>query len=143
MKANRLSSPEGQGLETFRGTIAYIAPTIDVHTRTGLARIIVDNNDGSWKPGQFIEGAVTIEEHPVEIGIPRSALLTYEGKTVVFVKTSEGFLPRPVTLGHHDASTFQVLDGLHPGEIVALTNAISLKAELGKASFGGHEGHVH
>lgn len=133
----------GHGDATFRGTISYIAPTIDEHTRTGLARVVVDNASGSWKPGQFIKGSVSVNEHREAVVIPRSAVLTYEDETVVFVQTGEGFEPRPVVLGHSDAESFAVQSGLESGEVYVTRNPISLKAELSKGSFGGHEGHVH
>lgn len=128
----------GHGGPSFSGTITYIAPTIDAHTRTGLARVIVDNASGEWRPGQFIKGRVTTEEHPVDIAIPRSAMLTHDGQTVVFVQTEEGFEPRPVVLGHNDRAFYEVRDGLAPGETFVERNAISLKAEMGKGAFGGH-----
>lgn len=133
----------GHDLPSYRGTIAYISPTVDEHTRTGLARIVVDNSEGVWKPGQFITGSVATDEHEHEVVIPRTAVLTYEGASVVFVQTEEGFAPRPVTLGHSDSESFEVTSGLSGGETIVTQNAISLKAELGKASFGGHAGHVH
>lgn len=127
----------------FTGTITYIAPTIDEHTRTGLARVIVDNQGGQWRPGQFVKGNVSIDEHEAEIVILRSALITHEGETVVFVETDEGFEPRPVHLGHSDAVSVEVESGLEAGESYVTENAISLKADLNKGSFGGHAGHVH
>ncbi|MCF7993772.1 MAG: efflux RND transporter periplasmic adaptor subunit [Chromatiaceae bacterium] len=128
----------GHGGPSFSGTITYIAPTIDEHTRTGLARVIADNARGEWRPGQFIKGVVTTEEHQVDIAIPRSAVLTDVGQTVVFVQTEEGFEPRPVVLGHSDHALLEVKEGLVPGETYVARNAISLKAELGKGAFGGH-----
>lgn len=133
----------GHNLPSYRGTIAYISPTVDAHTRTGLARIVVDNSEGAWKPGQFIKGSVSTDEHEHELIIPRTAVLAYEGKSVVFLQTEEGFEPRPITLGHSDAESFEVTSGLSRGETLVTRNAISLKAELGKAAFGGHAGHAH
>jgi cobalt-zinc-cadmium efflux system membrane fusion protein len=127
----------------FTGTIDYIAPTIDEHTRTGLARVVVDNQAGEWRPGQFVKGSVAIDEHRAEVVIPRSAVLTHEGEKVVFVRTDEGFEPRPIQLGHSDATSHEVVSGLKPGETYVTRNAISLKAEMNKGSFGGHAGHVH
>jgi membrane fusion protein, heavy metal efflux system len=127
----------------FTGVINYITPMIDEHTRTGLARVVVDNRKGNWRPGQFIKGNIAIDEHEVRIAIPRSAVLADEGQTIVFVQTEEGFEPRPVVLGHSDAESFEVVDGLAPGEIYVAQNAISLKAEINKSSFGGHASHVH
>lgn len=127
----------------YAGKIGYIAPTIDEHTRTGLVRVVMDNADGHWKPGQFIKGIVSIDSHGGALVVPRSAVLTYEGKQVVFVRDADGFEPRAIRLGHSDAESYEVLEGLERGEVIVTRNAISLKAELGKASFGGHEGHVH
>lgn len=132
----------GHGSATYEGEIAYIAPTIDEHTRTGLARVVVQNEARQWKPGQFIRGVVSTEEHPVDVMLPRSAILTMEDETVVFVQTDEGFEPRAVRLGHWDEDSFEVLEGLSGGETIVLRNPISLKAEMGKGAFGGH-GHAH
>lgn len=125
-------------LGVYRGSIAYIAPTVDEHTRTGLARVVVDNLARGWMPGQFVKGAVSIEEHAVAILVPRAAILVMEETPVVFVETPEGFEPRPVVLGHSDAESYEVVDGLEAGDRIVLRNAISLKAEMGKGSFGGH-----
>ena len=99
----------------------------------------MENPNRRWKPGQFIKGSVTIEDHPVDVLVPRTAVLTEDGQTVVFVQTPEGFEPRPVQLGHADAESHEVVRGLQAGEVIVLRNAISLKAELGKGSFGGHQ----
>jgi cobalt-zinc-cadmium efflux system membrane fusion protein len=127
----------------FTGTINYIAPTIDEHTRTGLARIVVENQGGEWRPGQFVKGSVAIDEHRADVVIPRSAVLTHEGDLIVFVQTEEGFELRPVVLGESDATSHEVLSGLKSGDTYVSRNAISLKAEMNKGSFGGHAGHVH
>jgi len=133
----------GHGRLSYRGKISYISPVIDEHTRTGLARINVTNTKELWKPGQFIKGSVSIEEHQAGILIPRTAVLNHEGKTVVFIQTKEGFEPRQIITGDRDSEFIEVVSGLQSGDVIVIRNAISLKAELGKASFGGHEGHAH
>ncbi len=137
----KISGPHGS--TQYTGTIAYIAPTIDEHTRTGLARVIVDNSEKKWKPGQFVTGEITVEEHPIMLMIPRSAILELDGNTIVFVQEGAEFEPRTIKLGHSDDHHYEVISGLEQGETIVTRNALSLKAELGKASFGGHEGHVH
>ena len=123
----------------FRGKVAYISPVIDEHTRTGLARVVVDNDKNRWKPGQFIKGRVSVDEHEEAVVVPRTAVLEYEGQTVVFVQTEEGLEPRPIELGHSDAEFFAVESGLEARETYVLRNPLSLKAELGKGTFGGHQ----
>ena len=128
----------GHNLPTFRGVVDYVAPTVDEHTRTGLARIVVDNAELAWKPGMFIQGSVAVERHPVDLMVPRSAVLTVEGAPAVFVQTTEGFEPRPIQIGHSDSEYVQIVRGLEVGETYVSKNPISIKAEMGKGSFGGH-----
>ncbi|MBC2603683.1 efflux RND transporter periplasmic adaptor subunit [Puniceicoccus vermicola] len=122
----------------FDGEIAYVAPTVDEHTRTGLARVVVNNEKGVWMPGEFVKGQVEVAEVKVDLMVPRSAVLTMEEGTVVFVRGEEGFEPRPVQLGRSDSESWEVLSGLQDGDTIVVDNAISLKAEMGKGSFGGH-----
>ncbi|MDP6762812.1 MAG: efflux RND transporter periplasmic adaptor subunit [Planctomycetota bacterium] len=42
----------------FEGTIAFIAPVLDEHTRTARVRVNVPNADGSLKPGMFARAKV-------------------------------------------------------------------------------------
>lgn len=126
------------GLRSVTGTIDYLAPTIDEHTRTGLARVIIDNADRHWKPGLFIKGIVAIHSHAAPLVVPLTAILSMEGEDVVFVRTEEGFEPREVTVGHRGAASVAIEAGLEPGDVIVVENAISLKAELGKSDFGGH-----
>ena len=126
-------------LPTYRGTIDYVAPTVDEHTRTGLARVVVENDGRAWKPGMFIQGAVAVERHSVAIMVPRSAVLTMEDSSVVFVQTAEGFEPRPIQIGHSDSEYLEVARGLERGETYVSKNPISIKAEVGKGAFGGHQ----
>jgi membrane fusion protein, heavy metal efflux system len=48
------------------------------------------------------------------------------------VQTSEGFAPRPVTLGRSNETHVEITAGLQPGEPYAVTQTFLLKAELGK-----------
>lgn len=44
--------------EVFEGTVAFIAPEVDPHTRTVDVRVNVPNPDGALKPGMFVRGVV-------------------------------------------------------------------------------------
>jgi cobalt-zinc-cadmium efflux system membrane fusion protein len=58
---------------------------------------------------------------------------TIQGKPAVFVRTSEGFLARPVQIGREDDDRVEILTGLDVSETIAASNTFILKAELGKA----------
>lgn len=138
---------EGQSVEItsqhylpdYLGTIDYVSPVVDEHTRTGLARVVVKNSSRIWRPGLFVKGRIVVSEKTVPVAIPHSAVLAMNGNHIVFVKTPEGFEPRAVTLGVRDEEFIAVTDGLKAGETIVIRNAISLKAEMGKGSFGGHQ----
>jgi cobalt-zinc-cadmium efflux system membrane fusion protein len=83
--------------------------------------------------------SIVIGEESLALGLPRSALQTIQGESVVFVRNDEGFERRDVTIGRQDAAMVEVLAGVVPGERIAVENTFLLKAELGK----GEAGHQH
>lgn len=123
------------------GRIDYIAPVVDEHTRTGTARMVVDNPDGYWRPGMFAMAEIVTDSIAAAVVVPATAVHTLEGEDVVFVVTDEGFEPQPVEVGNQGKREVEILAGLEPGEEYVATNGFTIKAELGKESFG--EGHEH
>jgi len=132
---------DGQELETT-GLINWLSPTLNEKSRSATARVVIDNPNRHWHPGQFINAKVTIAEAQADIVIPLTALQTLKGKTVVFIQHENGdFEAQPVTLGHRDFQQVEVLSGLKAGQIYVSQNAFTLKAQLQKGEFG--EGHHH
>ncbi len=131
----------GHGDATQYGTISYISPIVDVHTRTATARVILDNRSGEWRPGLLIEGRITTAIHEVDLVLPRTALQRINGLDVIFVQTHEGFVPQPVTIGRTNHTSFEVLRGLHEGDVYVSKGGFILKSEMQKGSFG--HGHAH
>ena len=122
------------------GRISYISPILGEETRTGTARLVLAN-DGAWRPGLFIEGGVVVDSRPVEVMVPKGALQTFEGRTVVFAQTEKGFEPLPVELGLENDTHVELLTGLATGQRYAATGSFILKAQLEKSSFAS--GHQH
>lgn len=136
-KGQAVALVAGHGVAEGRGAIAYVAPMVDEKTRTGLARVVLPNPDGRWRPGLFVTGRVTVEEVDVPLLIPRTALQTVDEKACVFVQTDRGFEPRPVALGRADDAGVEITAGLTAGLRYVTQGAFTLKAELSKAAFGG------
>lgn len=130
----------GHELET-RGTISYVTPIVSEQTRTATARVVLPNKDGRWRPGMFVTARVIVSDATVPVAVTRTALHTFEGNTVVFVETEDGFAPRPVRIGRTDTNAAEVLEGLEVGERYISNGGFTLKAELGKEALG--EGHAH
>jgi cobalt-zinc-cadmium efflux system membrane fusion protein len=120
------------------GTVSYISPVVSDETRTVVTRVVLPNPDGRWRPGLFVTATLTASETPVAVLVPRTATQTLDGQPSVFVQTSEGFVPRPVTLGRANATHVEITAGLQAGERYATTETFILKAEFGKGA-ASHE----
>jgi cobalt-zinc-cadmium efflux system membrane fusion protein len=131
----------GHGLPEVSGEIVYVAPIVNETTRTALARLILPNPEGTWRPGSFIMARIVIDQIEVPIAVPLTALQYFEGQDVVFVQTGDGYVPRPVTLGKADRQQVEIRSGLMPGERYVSKGGFTLKAELGKDSLGDGHGH--
>lgn len=131
----------GGNVPPHSGDIVWISPTLSESGRTAIARVIVANPDGRWRPGLFVNAEVITSTVEVAVAVPKTALQRFEDRTVVFVKTAEGFVPRPVRLGLQNHGTVEIREGLAPGERYVSKNGFTLKAELEKGAFDG--GHNH
>ncbi len=131
-----------QGNLVSSGTVSYISPILFEETRTATARVVLNNVEGHWRPGLFVTARVTVEETDIPILVQKTALLTMDNETAVFVRTEEGFELKPVELGRQNETHVEIISGLEPGRQYVSSGAFTLKSELNKASFGG-EGHGH
>lgn len=113
------------------GTIVAIG-AISNTNQTLSARVLLDNSQGIWVPGLFVNAEVTLATTQVKLAIRNEALQDYEGKQVVFVQGKAGFEPRPITLGRTDGIVSEVLSGINAGETYVTTNSFIIKADLGK-----------
>jgi len=123
--------------------IDFVQPLVGEETRTALARIIAPNSDGHWHPGCFVKARVTTSASDVfRVVVPSTAVIRMpDGDDVIFIATDEGFEPVVVTLGVRSAGLAEVMAGLDPGQQYVVRGGFSLKAELGKESFGDGHGH--
>ncbi len=131
----------GHGISPVSGKIAWLGPLVGEETRTAKARVVLPNPDGSLRPGLFVTAQVAVNNSRAGIVIPKTALQTFEGRSVVFVQDEDGFEPKPVKTGRQNAVQVEILGGLHAGQTYVSKGAFTLKAQLSKAAFG--DGHNH
>jgi len=129
------------GSQAVKTKIDYIAPLVNEQTRTGLARVFLNNAGGQWKPGMFITATISIEESPADIVVPLSAVINLDGQSVIFVQEGRVWEPRPVTPGRQDREHVEILSGLRIGERYVSKGGFVLKAQLQKGAFD--DGHNH
>jgi len=103
---------------TFDGTLVRTSKSIDLTSRTLLAEIDIDNRKGEITPGAYTEVHLKVKQPVATVIIPVSALLfRKEGLRVATVEhTADGDVAKliPITLGHDDGDTVQVVSGLDP-----------------------------
>lgn len=122
-----------------KAEIAFVSPLVKEETRTALARVILANPSGYWRPGMFVNVKLTVDESSAPVMVPKTALQTLEDQTVVFVRTKEGFEARPVKVGRTTDDQVEILSGLSSGEAFAAKGVFALKSELKKETLQVHE----
>ena len=140
-KGHEVSVRLNDGKPPAQGKILFVSPNIQEETRTGFARVVLDNADGRFHPGVFLKAEIAIGSRVVKIRIPKEAVQTGSSGKVVFVKEGDAFVPRPVRLGAENHKFVEVSSGLKAGDVFVSKGAFTLKAQLGKAAFG--DGHNH
>lgn len=135
----------------IHATVSYVYPEMDVATRTGKARIDVNNADGALKPGMYATLTIAKDLGDVLVA-PADAVIDTGARKIVFVRTGETrFEPRAVVLGPRVGEGFVVLSGVAAGDDVVVRASFLIDAESrlqaalksGGAPTGhaGHAGH--
>ncbi|WP_447739710.1 efflux RND transporter periplasmic adaptor subunit [Pseudomonas laurentiana] len=116
------------------GKVNYVGSLLGEQNRAATVRATLANPNGAWRPGLFVNIAVSVERFNAAVVVPESALQTWEEQTVVFTRTEQGFAARPVKTGRRDAGQVEITSGLAAGTQVAAAGSFVLKSELGKGS---------
>lgn len=131
-RAVKVSSPD-MNVEV-EGKVGYVGSLLGEQNRAATVRVTLTNPNGAWRPGLFVNIAVTSQTDRVAVAVPEHAVQTVEDKPSVFVRTPDGFDTRPVKLGRRDNGYVEIIDGIEAGAQVATSGSFTLKSELGKAS---------
>jgi cobalt-zinc-cadmium efflux system membrane fusion protein len=130
-------APVGRPEELGRATVITRVPQIDPATRTVLIRARIDSDASSFFPGAFVEASVSTGSARTSLAIPRSAVISFQGKDIVFEATGpDEFTVRPVTLGQAQDENYEVIRGLNAGDEIAVEGVFLLKSALLKSEGG-------
>ena len=116
-----------------KGHVTYVTALIGGQTRTATARVELENRDGRWRPGMFVNAELEAEEIQVPIAVSADAVQRVRDWTVVFGRYGDYLEARPLELGRSDGEMIEVLEGLSAGEKYAGGTSFAIKAELGKS----------
>lgn len=111
------------------GEIDFIYPTFDARTRTGRARIVVDNPDGTLRPGAFADLAFEGRAER-RLAVPSEAVLYDQSGAYVIASLGGGrFEPRIVETGLIRAGFTEILSGVSAGESVVASGQFLIDSE--------------
>lgn len=117
-----------------KGKVSYVGALVGAQTRSAVARVVIDNPEGAWRPGLFVDVTLAQGRRDAQVAVPLGAIQSVDDKPSVFVATVDGFRAQPVRTGIVDGETVEILDGLAPGARYVNVGSFVLKAELGKGS---------
>jgi cobalt-zinc-cadmium efflux system membrane fusion protein len=123
--------------EVFPGTVDFVGPTMDEKTRTVKVRIAVKNPAGKLRSGMFAAVRLDLPGEEEALALPRSAVLSDEGRSFVFVhREGEFYMRRPVRIGRASLDWIEVTSGLAGGETVVTSGAFLLKSDVLRSKMG-------
>lgn len=114
-------------------TLERVLPGTDSASQSAVARAVLANDDGLWRPGAAVTARIRIDDREVALRVPLTALQTMDGRDVVLVREGERYLAQPVALGERDSRFVAVTEGLRAGQLVVVEQSFLVKADIEKA----------
>ncbi|MBW2340739.1 MAG: efflux RND transporter periplasmic adaptor subunit [Deltaproteobacteria bacterium] len=128
----------------FTGKVSFIAPFLNIKTRSVKVRMDVVNPKCLLKPGMFVDVRIRVPYggRPV-LSIPYTAVLDTGVRKVVYVEMEPGeYMPLEPRVGPRAGRYLPVLSGLNKGQRVVVTGnyLIDSQSTLGAGASGGYGG---
>jgi RND family efflux transporter MFP subunit len=116
------------------GRISFVSPTVNTNSQSVLAKATFENPDGLLQDEQRIEARIVWQERPGVL-IPVTAVTRLGGETFAYVAETQQneqgesqmiARQRRVRLGSIQGNSYQVLEGVEPGEQLVVTGLLNL-----------------
>ena len=121
----------------FKGTLSYIAPEIDRHTRTARGRVSLRNTEGLLRANMFGRARIAASTAQNAVSVPSAAVQRARGANLVFVKLAEDvYEVRRVQVVQTEGDWTVVSGRLQGGDEVVTAGSFLLKTETLKESIG-------
>jgi Cu(I)/Ag(I) efflux system membrane fusion protein len=113
----------------FEGRVGFVYPTLSEGTRTLRVRVVLDNPEGTLRPGMW--ATVRLEGEAAErLVVPESAVLQAGERAFVFLDLGGGrFRPREVEVGMRSGGDVEIAGGLEAGERVVTSGTFLVASE--------------
>ena len=114
------------GAVTSISTIAQLDFTNWPPAKNFTLDLKMDRTDTRIRPGMKANARIAVDIIPDSILVSPQAVFPKNGSTVVYVQNGRNFVEKTVRVGRRSGDTVQIIDGLRPGERVALKNPTEL-----------------
>ncbi|MEA2039973.1 MAG: efflux RND transporter periplasmic adaptor subunit [Thermodesulfobacteriota bacterium] len=112
----------------FKGQISFIAPAVDINTRSFQVKALVNNNESLLNPGMFARAKIIMEVHENALTVPWESVIQTEEEAYIYIVEKDVARKVPVKLGKITGKWAEVLDsGIAPGAIVILEGKFAAK----------------
>lgn len=112
---------------TATGRVLSSGATVSADSQTILVRAQIDGAATDLRPGEVVAAELPVGTGKGGWELPLAAVAHDGDKTVVFVRTKDGFDARPVTVSASAGQRVRVDGPLKAGEAVAVTSVVALK----------------
>lgn len=131
-------SVDGSNLHRLPAEIFWVAPFVDLDTRTVTVRARPLEHNGGMVANRFgTAHFMQANQGGVGLAVPRDAVQWEGCCNVVFVQEQSGrYRPRKVTLATGDRDHYIITSGIKSGELIVVNGSFLLKTELMKTSLG-------
>lgn len=109
------------------GRIKLVSPIIDPASGTIKVTVEIPQAPDNVRPGDFAEVQIVTEQRTGRTLVPRVAVITDKGESVVFVAIDGRAERRTVTTGFSDEDHFEIVSGVESGENVVVKGQRSLR----------------
>ena len=122
-------SIQSQAGKQFVGQVSFIDPVIDSRTQTVNVRVVIPNDSGLIKIGDY--GKAKIQSSSVQteamVVVPREAVLINGDDSVAYVETERNrFEFRKVEIAEISGDKITLANGIKPGEMVVASGVFML-----------------
>jgi cobalt-zinc-cadmium efflux system membrane fusion protein len=116
----------------FKGSISKISPAVDPNTHRVTVRSEIVDSAGELRPGMLADFVIQVRGPVQSTAVPVTSVVREgDGTMTAWVTTDHHRLSqRVVKIGLERDGRYQVLDGLHPGELVVTEGGVFLSNML-------------
>ncbi len=111
---------------TFAGKVYLVSPSVNTATRSFSLAALVPNAAGELKANTFARGELLLASNVPTLVVPLEAVVSFAGVTKAFVIERGVAHGRDVKVGRVHQGKQEIIEGLKPGEQVAVTGQTKL-----------------